>query len=1050
MKLFDCKQRLWENPQCTGVNRLRTRSTLFPFGSEEEARRATPEPFDCPRIMSLNGEWQFRHYGRPEEVEEDIASSAAGLQWNPMPVPSNWTRQGYDFPHYTNVQMPWPEQSPFVPAENPTGVYRRTFTLAGEWLDRRIVLHFGGVESCYFVYVNGQEVGMAKDTRMVSEFDITNFVQPGENTLTVIVLRWCDASFIEDQDHWWMAGIYRDVYLYHTGKEFIRDLFAKPQLVNDYRDGELELTVYGDYGVPVHPTGWTAMARLYDAKGNMVFPEPVKIEIQANRGMAEGFARIPVPAALPWSAEEPNLYQLTVTLHDADGKAIESTGCRIGFKTVELKGGNILINGKAVKFLGVNRHDFDPVHGKMVPPEVMRRDIELMKQFNFNAMRTSHYPNDPRVLSLCDEYGLYVIGEANIECHAYWDFIPDDPEWLPAMLDRISRMVVRDKNHPAIFEWSLGNEAGTGSNYGAAAGWIRRFDPTRRVHYEGGMRYHIWQKRPATQNNWRSWVTDHLNQDITDSITPMYPDFASIHAWLKGDDPRPFIMCEYSHAMGNSNGALKHYFELFRKERRIQGGFIWDWVDQNFLETDDTGRKYWSYGGDYGDTPNDYNFCGNGVIAADRTPHPMAFEFKYLAKPYTIRPVKMAARTFEIENYNFFTTLDRFAFRFRIEVGGKSVREGGVEIGQVLPGEKATFRVPGEWPRLRPGEEAWVIFTSHLKEAAIYAPAGFETGYEAIQLDLPAEQGFPLVQLPVAAFAVEGRTVRAGASTVAFDAAGTPTSWTFGGTELLAAPVALNFFRATTDNDGIRNSCREREDKIAYTWLVRYGLPDWKEEISEVKFETLQEAFVARSTARFTAKNGAVLTCLREFRLDAAGRLAANLEFQVPAELADLPRLALEWRLPAGFESFEYFGLGPMENYSDRDAGAIPSRFCTTADAEFVPYAMPQDCGNHTKVRWAAFNNGKLGLLMKAPALTECQALRYTAEDMFNAYHINELEKRPETIVTLSAVQRGLGTHSCGEQTLPQYRIPAGNWRFSLVFAAFEGTEPKDELILAL
>lgn len=572
MKLFDCKSvRLWEKPLATSINRLRSRSTLFPFPDEQQAKKVSFEPFDCPQIMNLNGEWKFRCLACPEQVEEAFTGERFDDSgWDGITVPGNWTMQGYDKPHYTNVQMPWPHQPPFVPKENPTGVYRRTFEVDASLAGRRFVLHFSGVESCFFVYVNGVEVGMSKDSRTCAEFDVTPFVRTGENSLAVIVIRWSDGSVLEDQDHWWMAGIYRDVYLYHTAPQYIADVFARTKLVNDYTDGVLELQVDAGFSSEIHPEGYTAVVRLYDSAGNMVFDEPETVEFVVNKGIPVGFRKIAVPAPALWSAETPNLYRLTVTLLDPEKRVVEATGCDIGFKSVELKGGNILVNGQPVKFFGVNRHDFDPVHGKTVPFELMRRDVELMKSFNFNAVRTCHYPNDPRFCSLCDHYGLYVIDETNIECHAFFDFITDDPEWLPAMMERVTRMVVRDKNHPCVFEWSLGNESGMGANFGAMAGWIRRYDPTRLVHYEGAMRRHIWEREGE---EWGAWATlEGLNAEISDSICPMYASFDSIDQYLAHNDPRPFIMCEYTHAMGNSNGSLVHYFELFRRERRMQGG----------------------------------------------------------------------------------------------------------------------------------------------------------------------------------------------------------------------------------------------------------------------------------------------------------------------------------------------------------------------------------------------------------------------------------------------------------------------------------------------
>lgn len=1034
MKLFDCKSvRLWEKPLATSINRMRSRSTLFPFASEREAKKPSFEPFDCPQVLNLNGGWKFRYHTRPEEVEERCTADGFNdSKWDDIAVPGNWTVQGYDKPHYTNVQMPWPHQPPFVPKENPTGVYRRTFEIDKSLAGRRFVLHFSGVESCFFVYVNGVEIGMSKDSRTCAEFDVTPFVRTGANSLAVIVIRWSDASFIEDQDHWWMAGIFRDVFLYHTGKEHIADLFAKVKLENDYRDGLIELLVNAGFSQAIHPEGYTAAVRLYDSAGKAVLEKPETVELIVGKGVPVGFKKIRVPAPALWSAETPNLYRLTVTLLDPAGKVVESTGCDIGFKSVELKGGNLLVNGKPVKFFGVNRHDFDPVRGKTVPPELLRRDVETMKSLNLNAVRTSHYPNDPRFYALCDRYGIYVIDETNLECHAFYDFLTDDPEWLPAMMERVSRMVVRDKNHPCVFEWSLGNESGIGANFGGMAGWIRRYDPTRLVHYEGAVRKHIWER-----DSWSPWeTTEGVNADICDTVNPMYPSFESIDKYLALNDPRPFIMCEYSHAMGNSNGSLVHYFELFRRERRMQGGFIWDWVDQGLEKTDAKGRKFYAYGGDFGDTPNDYDFCGNGMVWPDRTPHPMAYEFKYLAKPFTIKPLELSAGVFELVNYHYFKTLDDLEFTYRIEVDGKITDKGTLELPSAAPQSQVKFTVPWTLPALGRNQEAFVVFSAKQKAATLWAKAGFEVGHEQFKLELPPPVG-TASSLPPLAVALDGRTAAVGNSRLVFGASGLPESWTYRGVELLAATPAEQFLRCPTDNDAIRCFIHTDKHKVGHRWIEVYGLENLKRKDSAAAPRLENGVLTAVSESVYTAKNKAKLTVRRSLSLLANGALAVNLEFDVPADLDDLPRLGWNLALPAGFENFSFLGNGPHENYCDRRAGSVVSLYKQTVTAQYVPYMLPQECGNHTAVRLAAVDNGKVGLLAVAPQLMECSALHFTPADFFGAGHTNELEARPETFFNLDLGQRGLGTASCGEDTRLRYRIHPGIHRFSFYLLPF-------------
>ncbi len=1027
MKLFDCKSvRLWEKPMATSINRMRSRATLFPFESERLAKKPSYEPFDCPQIMNLNGEWKFRYLNCPEEVKDTFTEDKFNdSSWDKITVPGNWTMQGYDKPHYTNVQMPWPHQPPFVPKDNPTGVYRRTFQIDKALKGRRFVLHFSGVESCFFLYVNGVEVAMSKDSRTCAEFDVTDFVRTGENTLAVIVIRWSDSSFIEDQDHWWMAGIYRDVYLYHTGKEYINDVFVKTKLENDYTDGILEVQVDVGFSREIHPEGYKAAVRLYDAGGKAVLDKPAMVEIIANKGVPTGFVRVPVPAPALWSAETPNLYRVTVTLLDPTGKAVEATGSDIGFKSVELKGGNVLINGQPVKFLGVNRHDFDTKRGKTVPPELMRLDVETMKKLNINAVRTSHYPNDPRFYALCDRYGIYVIDETNLECHAFYDFITDDPEWLPAMMERVSRMVVRDKNHPCIFQWSLGNESGIGANFGGMVGWIRRYDPTRLVHYEGAMRNHIWNR-----DGWSPWeTTAGINADISDTVCPMYASFDAIEKYLAGNDHRPFVLCEYSHAMGNSNGSLVHYFEYFRGERRVQGGFIWDWVDQGIEQTDANGRKFYAYGGDFGDTPNDFNFIGNGMVWPDRKPHTMAYEFKYLAKPFTIRAYELSGGMFKLINYNYFKTLDELEFSYRIEVDGKIVDKGVVEMPSVAPQGEAKFTVPWTLPELKRNQEAFVIFSAKQKNATFWAKAGYEVGHEQFQLDLAAPVGTAST-LPESKIVRNDNTVTVGDSQIVFGADGLPESWNFRGVELLAATPAEQFMRGTTDNDVIRCFAKTDERKVGYRWLQLYGLDNLKRKDLPVSTRLEKGTLVLESGAVYTAKNKAKLTVKRSLTLLSTGVLAVNLEFDVPAELTDMPRLGWSVPLADGFENFTFYGNGPYENYCDRRAGSVISLYKQSVSEQFQEYLIPQECGNHTAVRFAAIDNGKVGLMAVVPQLMECSAHHNTPADFQAALHSNDPVARPVTFFNLDLCQRGLGTASCGEDTRHRYRIHSGVHRF--------------------
>ncbi len=566
--------RPWERPELTSRGRVPPSATLRRVGGDR---------------ISLNGRWDFALLPRPD---------ARVTEWSSIEVPGLWTMQGFAPPQYTNVAMPFDERPPNVPDENPTGIYRRRFPRpAGE----RVVLHFGGSEGALFVTLNGEEVGIAKDARTPAEFDITDLLEE-ENELVCAVVQWSDASFVEDQDQWWHAGLPRDVFLYATPREPIADVFAR-----GFADGRFEVDVDGP----------PAKVRLLDPDGRTVLDEP---------GGHVADARL-------WSAETPHLYTLVVTAGE------DEVSCSVGFRTVEIAGRQLIVNGKAIRICGVNRHDHDDVRGRAVTRELMDADMRLMKAFNVNAVRCSHYPNDPYWLDLCDRHGLYVIDEANIEAHAYYDDLCDDPRYADAFLERVQNMVERDKNHPSVILWSLGNESGYGPNHDRAADWLRGFDPTRPLHYEGAIA--------------RDWAGGHR---ATDVVCPMYADIASIEAYAsESDDPRPLILCEFSHAMGNSNGGLADYYAAFDRHAALQGGFVWEWIDHGIRQTDARGREYWAYGGDFGEARHDANFCADGLVWPDRTPHPAMHELKYLAAPVAVE--QLAATRYRIHNRNHFRDL---------------------------------------------------------------------------------------------------------------------------------------------------------------------------------------------------------------------------------------------------------------------------------------------------------------------------------------------------------------------------------------------------------
>ncbi|MBM3215522.1 DUF4981 domain-containing protein [Candidatus Poribacteria bacterium] len=1026
------EQRLWERPEFTGWNRLPGRATLHPYASEDLARAGDVTASD--RVRSLNGAWCFTLIDRPENAPESfIDPGFDDSAWNRIEVPSNWTMAGYDRPHYTNVVMPFSCAPPRVPEENPTGLYRLRFDIPQAWSGRRIVVHFGGVESVLVLWANGKFVGLSKDSRLPAEFDLTPFLRPRGNLLAAMVIRWSDGSYLEDQDHWWMAGIYRDVRLYATGSVHIADVFARGDLGETCEQGTLRVAVrLSKEAYRAH--GWTVRATLYDSSGTMVLPEAlVGQEGKGHAWEPKDVIRLEAAVSKPalWSAEEPNLYRLVVALVGEDGSMAEATSCRVGFRRLEIRDREFLVNGKPVLFKGVNRHEHDDTRGKAVTMDSMLADIRLLKRFNFNAVRTAHYPNDPAWYELCDEHGIYVIDEANVETHAFESDLAHDPRFTLAFVDRGVRMVQRDRNHSCIVMWSLGNESGYGPNHDAMAGWMRGEDPSRPIHYEGGIRWNRWAE----------------GRRITDVVGPMYPSVGSIIDWAEStDDTRPLIMCEYAHAMGNSSGNLKEYWEGIESHHGLQGGFIWDWVDQGILKTDTRGRKYWAYGGDFGDEPNDKNFCINGMIWPDRTPHPAMYEFKKLAQPVGVRAFDLSQGKIEVTNKAYFTTLGWLAGFWEIADDGFVVAQGELPALDTPPqtSETVTLALPELPP---PGaRERFLTVRFRTRESADWADAGHEVAYE----QMPMASGSPVRPKPRSAAAVgavgndTAIRIETDGLRVTWDRAlGVMDSLVWRGKDLLLRGPILNIWRAPTDNDGIKQWSSQR-GKALGRWLDT-GIQAARCELLESGVEADSSVRVRHRLTGVAAQHEVLHD--QRFRVLETGDILVENTIEVPEALADLPRIGVSAVLMPSMEQLTWFGRGPHESYCDRKAGAAVARYASTVTDEYVPYIVPQEHGNHVDTRWLALSSGEVGLLIVGADLFEFSASHYAAYDLYVATHTNELRPRSETILCLDVMQRGLGGASCGPDTLEQYRLRAGTYRLNYRMRPFTpGTEDPADL----
>lgn len=1025
-KSSDLKNLFWNSPEWLGFRRLAPRATFFHFDNAVEARRYVKDA--SPWVKDLNGTWKFRYLENPDVAPETFA--AAGLpeqDWADIEVPGCWVMQGYDYPHYTNVTMPFPQLPPETPDRNPTGIYRRTFTLDHQWNTRQTLLHFDGVEGIFLVYVNGMALGGSKEARTAAEFDISEYVHAGENQLTVMVIKWSDSTFLEDQDHWYLPGLSRSVFLVSRPLTHIADVFAVAEPTADLTDGRLQLELIAGFPIKL-AEGWHFRVALYDAAGRQVLPETLSEELgtldparmpeqqlTADPGRMIAVMTLTVPKIKLWSAESPDLYTLTVELLDGKRQSYDATAVRVGFRSVRIAHRQMLINGQPVRINGVNRHDHDDGRGKALTVERVRQDLLLMKQFNINAIRTSHYPNMPEFYDLCDEYGFYVIDETNLETHAFYGDLCRNPQWTTAFVDRAVRMVERDKNHACIYAWSLGNESGYGANHAAMAGYIRFRDPSRAVHYEGAICHAFYARRA------------NFNRQLSDFICPMYPAIELICDWAERmvEDDRPVIMCEYSHAMGNSNGSLKDYFAAFDRYQSLQGGFIWEWVDHGILQHDENGKAYWAYGGDFGDKPNDANFCTDGLIWPDRTPHPALYEFKKLAQPVEIELLSAAGSRFKIVNRQYFNTLDAYSLHYELMANGETVAAGELKMPAVAPRSSGTFNIIFPAGALDYNGEYVIRFSVRLKKEACWAAAGYEVAFSAIELPYWNSAKISSIgdgwELGVGV-AQHGKTE------VGYDDDGIQ-ALAFDGRPLLLRGPYPHFFRAATDNDGLKLML-EGNHRTLNRWLEK-GFDRFAVYAESFAFDPEARLLEHRQVLQPGGADLAPVKFEQRCHFLPGGVLEFDCSFTVSKDCADLPRIGVRLELPPEMIEVEYFGLGPYENYIDRDCGAWLGRFASTVDEMFVPYVMPQENGNRTQVRYAFFQApAQPGLLVVAPELMEFSFTRYTSEELYAAKHTCDLKGGDRLFVNLDCRQRGIGTGSCGPDTLEAYRIGPGIYRF--------------------
>ncbi|MHC4960585.1 MAG: beta-galactosidase, LacZ type [Planctomycetota bacterium] len=1017
----------WENPHMIGQNKEPAHSTLWPHSNVAAAVKGNKNK--SPYFVSLNGAWKFNWVPEPASRPMDFYKVEYDVDgWDDITVPSNWQLQGYGVPVYTNADYPFKVDPPRVMGEpasyfttykhrNPVGSYRREFTIPDKWDGKDVYITFDGVDSAFYLWINGQKVGYSQGSRTPAEFNVTSYLKKGKNVIAAEVYRYSDGSYLEDQDFWRLSGIFRDVYMLARPKVYLRDYWAKADLGNDYNNGLLEVDLEfknnTDSAQPV-PQVKVALENGQSAMASQILKNKGK-DITAGQTLKLTVKMPDVKDVKKWTAETPNLYKLIIEVKDAKGKLVEVIATDIGFRKIEMIDGTVHINGQYILMKGVNRHEHDPDTGHYVTTESMIQDIELMKQNNINTVRTCHYPDASEWYSLCDKYGLYVIDEANIESHGMGygaASLAKNPEWQKAHLDRTISMVQRDKNHPSIIFWSLGNEAGDGINFETTSKWIQDYDPSRFVHYEG------------------AGYAKH-----TDVYCPMYPSIEHIEGYAKSKDIyRPLIMCEYAHAMGNSMGNLQEYWDVIEKYDALQGGCIWDWVDQGLRRTDENGRMWWAYGGDFGDKPNNDNFCMNGLVMPDRVPNPSLYEVKKVYQYIKFKPVDLSAGKVQVYNKYAFRSLDFVDALWELTADGKIIQKGSLPKLSLAAQEKTEITIPYQKPAARPGVEYFLKVAFKLSKKQRWAPKGHLLAWDQFKLDTAkAPQILDVGKAKLKRVETSDKiNVYGNDFGVVIDkTSGLIESFKSGKTEMLASPLHLNFWRASTDNDD-GNRMTDR--------LGIWKTAPFKRKVDSVTAERLTDSIVRVSVNSTIALNG---KCSYDtvYTVYSSGDVSVENSF-LPSglPLPELPRFGMQVAVDKQFDNLTWLGRGPQETYWDRKTGAAVGLYNGSVADNVHGYTRPQENGNKTDVRWMTLTNEQgQGLLAVGAPLLSVSAWPYSLADLEKAMHLNELPERDFITVNLDDKQMGVaGDNSWGARPHPQYSLPAKAYSYSFRIRAVD------------
>lgn len=992
-------EKYWEDPNILHVNCKNPRAYFIPYENERKAEKNIRGM--SAYYKSLNGGWKFKYHDTVNDVDYSFCREGFDAsEWDTLTVPSNWQMKGYDKPNYTNINYPYPCDPPFVPNENPAGLFVRDFYL-DNYDGKNIHLVFEGVDSCFYLWLNGSFAGYSQVSHMTSEFDITEFIRHGQNRIAVMVLKWCDGSYLEDQDMWRLSGIFREVYLLKRDKVHISDVFIKPELNHAMDSGILKCEIELSNACETE-----VRAVLKNSDGTVISDKTKKI-------FQKGTVEFLVNSPELWSAETPSLYALYLYCGS------EVVPFKAGFRKVEVKDSVLYFNGVPIKFKGVNRHDSDAELGHTIPLHHMKRDLIIMKRHNINAIRTSHYPNDPRFLDLCDELGFYVIDEADLESHGVWsvgekDRLAKDPLYTKAFIDRMERMVERDKNHACIVMWSLGNESGFGENHVKMAQWVKNRDDTRLIHYEGA----CWVEEYGTVDN-----------SVLDVISNMYPSIETIeNIILKRKDSRPIILCEYCHAMGNGPGDLKDYWELFYRETRIAGGFVWEWCDHAVRAKTTDGIEYYAYGGDLNDMPNDGNFCVDGLVYPDRTPHTGLLELKNVIAPIRTEAVDLKKGQIKITNLYDFTKLTNIELNWSVERDGEEVSFGTISELDIKPHDSQVVALEYEFPEKADGR--YFLNVSYTqKRNTLWAKKDYEICFSQFELPVgPVEKKVleSSKMQPLLIHKSEKEIIIQGTDFkyVYNMLCGAFTSINYNGVELLAGKTGFNIWRAPTDNDMY----------IKQEW-IKEGYDSIHTHVysSCVAAEDDKHIAVRTDFSMGGRSRKPVVYGHSTWTVYGSGDIVLDVAADVREDAPYLPRFGLQLCMPEGNERVEYFGYGPHESYIDKHHSTRKSRFETNVNSMHENYLMPQENGSHYSTEWAVVSDQLgTGLLFVGMEDFSFNCSHYTSYDLTCANHPHELVKKPETFVNIDYKMSGVGSNSCGPELLPKYRLSEKVIRFKL------------------